>query len=166
MKGLENQTYLIAYIISNIVAVLMLLSAWKWPRVARLLFFALFAWACWVNWNIALYSPEDYQDFADLAVLPLYKDFIQGWFHRHTTEVLGAIATCQGLIAMAMLLKGTVYKIGVIGGMVFLLAIMPLGVGAAFPCTLIMAVALYLLLPHHDYLWKIEKNGNGNLQWQ
>ncbi|MBC7339277.1 MAG: hypothetical protein H5U04_05385 [Firmicutes bacterium] len=35
--------------------------------------------------------------------------------------------------------------LGVAGGIVFLLAIAPLGVGSAFPSTLLMAVALYLM---------------------
>ncbi len=165
MKGFENQTYLIAYIISNIVALILLLCAWKWPRVGRLLFFLLFAWAAWVNWALAVQTPQAYLDYADLTFSGWYKQFILGWFKDHTLLAVGFIATSQGLIALSLLQKGLVYKIGCIGGVVFLLAIMPFGVGAAFPCTLVMAAALYRLLRHgQDYIWKIEKHEK--LQWQ
>jgi hypothetical protein len=65
------------------------------------------------------------------------------------------IATAQALIAIALLLKGQVYKWGAAGGILFLLAIIPLGVGSAFPCSLIMATALALLFSRgHSYLWE------------
>jgi hypothetical protein len=54
-----------------------------------------------------------------------------------------------------MLSKGILFKIAVIGGIVFLVAIAPPGVGSGFPCTLIMAIAMYLLLRHSqmNYVW-------------
>ncbi|KAA5539950.1 hypothetical protein [Adhaeribacter rhizoryzae] len=154
MKGLENQTYLIAYLISNAVAILMLISAWRWPRVGRLMFLMLFAWACWINWKTVLSAPEVYLDYADLTLSDLYKKFITGWFSEHIQLVVGFIATCQGLIAVSMLLRGKVYTIGLIGGIIFLYAIIPFGVGSAFPATLIMALAMVVLSRGNpDYLW-------------
>jgi Domain of unknown function (DUF4342) len=54
-----------------------------------------------------------------------------------------------------MLLKGWVFRAGSIGAIIFLLAIAPLGVGAAFPCTVIVAISTWLLLRNKqiDYLW-------------
>jgi hypothetical protein len=133
----------------------MLWAAWKQVRIARLLFFLLFAWANWTNWKAALYTPEFYLGEADLSFFDFYKQFILGWFSHHTTEAVGFVATCQALIAVSMLLKGWVLKSGGIGAIIFLLAIAPLGVGSAFPCTLIMSVAMYRILrvPSADYLW-------------
>ena len=51
MKGLDNQLYLTLLVVSNIVAILQVIAAIKWPRVARLSFFLLFAWASWTNWT-------------------------------------------------------------------------------------------------------------------
>jgi len=65
---------------------------------------------------------------------------------------VGGIAICQGFIALAMLLKDGPFKLGCIGAMLFLIAILPLGIGAGFPCTAIMAVALFILF---------RKNGTG-----
>lgn len=155
MKGLDDTTYLVMYIISNAVALLMLLAAWKQHRILRLMFFLLFAWASWTNWTEAINTPQFYVDYADLSFWGLYRDFIHGWFSRHVPLTVGFIATSQALIAISMLLKGWILKIGAFGAIIFLLAIVPLGVGSAFPCTLIMAVAMWSLLREKqpDYLW-------------
>jgi len=155
MKGFENQTYLIAYIISNVVALILLWLAWKQPRAARLLFFLLFAWASWTNWITALHNPQFYIEYADLSFLRIYKQFIHGWFSRHITETVGFIATCQSLIALSMLFKGWILKIGAIAAIIFLLGIAPLGVGSAFPFSIIASFALSHILRNktNDYLW-------------
>jgi hypothetical protein len=145
MKGLENQTYLIGIIVSNILALVFLYCAVKWPRIARVLFFLLFTWACWMNWTISQRNPSAYLEYAGMAFSHLYREFITGWFSRNIAWVVGTIATCQGLIALAMLSKGLVFKLGCAAGIIFLLAIVPLGVGSGFPCTIIFAVALIIL---------------------
>ena len=153
MKTLQNETILIAYVISNASAIFILLSSIKWPRIGRLLFFALFAWASWANWKMALNNPQDYLSYADLTFLPIYKSFILGWFNDHVTPAVGCIATAQGLIAVSMWMKGWLYRLGIIGGITFLIAIIPLGVGAAFPCSLLLAVGLGFLKNQNTYLW-------------
>ena len=155
MKGLENNAYLIGLIISNAIAILFLVIAiWK-PKIARLLFFLLFSWACWMNWTISSKNPAAYMEYADLALLDLYRDFIKGWFSNHIPFFIGLIATCQGFIAISMLLKGWIYKLGIIGGIIFLLAILPLGVGSGFPCSLVAAIALLKLYNKgKQYSWQ------------
>jgi hypothetical protein len=159
MKGFENQTYLLAYIISNIVAILVLWAAWKQQRIARLMLFLLFAWASWTNWKTALGNPQFYIEYADLSFLSAYKQFIRGWFSRHVVEMVGFIATCQAMIAVSMLLRGKILKTGIIGAIIFLLAIAPLGVGSAFPFSIIVSFALYLIFRNRtsDYLWINQK---------
>jgi hypothetical protein len=39
MNGLDNKLYVTLLIISNLVAILQLIAAIKWPRIARLSFF-------------------------------------------------------------------------------------------------------------------------------
>ena len=163
MKGLENATYLVAYIISNLVAVLLLVLSLKQPRLTRLLFLALFIWASWTNWGTVLKQPAVYVDYADFAFLQVYKIFITGWFSEHIVFSVGFIATCQALIGISMMLKGWLYKAGIIGGCIFLIAIFPFGVGSAFPATLAMAAALGILYKQHGYyLW--EKGRQRSLQ--
>ena len=158
MKALENQAFLIAYIISNILAIIFFIAAFKWPRICRLLFFILFAWASWINWNMAINNPKDYLNYADLAFLEIYKTFILGWFSDHTQMAVGLIATGQALIAISLLLKGTIYRLGLIGGIMFLIAIIPLGIGSAFPCTLLLAISLGLMHNQDQYIWKHEES--------
>jgi hypothetical protein len=145
MNAFDNQVFFFANIISNILAVVVLIAAWKWKDVARVVFFLIFGMACWINWQTAIRTPEAYQTFAQVAVIPWYQEFIQGWFREHTQLLIGFIATSQGLIALALLYRGWVYKTAILGGTLFLLAVTPLGFGSAFPCTLILAIALLLL---------------------
>jgi hypothetical protein len=156
MKGLDNNIYLTLYIISNMVALIMFWAGWKNQRLLRLLLFLVFAWASWTNWNEALVAPQFYLDYADVTFSGLYQHFINGWFSTHITVTIGFIAICQALIALSMLLKGWIFKTGAIGAIIFLLAIAPLGFGSAFPCTLIMAASIWLLLRKKeiDYLWR------------
>ncbi len=155
MKGLENQDYLIGFIAFNVIALVFLLCAVRWPRIARVLFFLLFGWACWMNWTYSQNNPAAYQEYADLTFLGFYKSFINGWFSRNTEWVVGFIAACQGMIAASMLLKGWVFKLGCAGAIIFLLAIAPLGVGSVFPCTITFAIALFILSGKgREYLWR------------
>lgn len=155
MKALENNTYLVLYIISNVISLLILIASWKYYRISRVMFFIVFAWASWTNWNEAIVGPQFYLDYAGLTFSGLYRRFILGWFSSHITLAVGFIATCQALIAIAMLFKGWIFKTGAIGAIIFLLAIAPLGVGSAFPCTIILAAGMWLLLREKeiDYLW-------------
>jgi hypothetical protein len=159
MNGFNNPAYLTALVISNIVAIILLINAIHWPKIARLLFFLLFSWACWTNWRISQQNPALYLEYADLTPSSLYKTFINGWFSRHIQVVVGFIATCQGVIAVSMLLKGRVFKTGASAAILFLLAIMPLGVGSGFPSTIILAIAMYALLKReaNEYLWSYHK---------
>jgi hypothetical protein len=55
--------------------------------------------------------------------------------------------------------RGKLFRVTAAGAIVFFLAILPLCVGSGFPCTLIMAIAMYQLMRHAptSYLWVSEK---------
>ena len=154
MKALENQIFLVAYIISNALAIIFLVCSIIWPRVGRLLYVLLFAWASWANWNMAMNNPQDYLSYADLVFFPGYRSFILGWFSNHIQLSVGLIATAQGVIALLLAMKGFLYRVALIGGILFLVAIIPLGLGSAFPCTLILAIGLILLSSQDLWLWQ------------
>lgn len=156
MKGLDNQTYVILLVISNAIAILQLIAAVKWPRLARFSFFFLFAWASFTNWKTATHTPQFYLEYADLAWSNWYKNFINGWFADHIKPAIGFVATCQALIALSMLLKGWIFKLGAIGAIIFLLSILPFGVGSGFPCTAIMTVAMFILIKKYNntFAWQ------------
>jgi hypothetical protein len=156
MKGFENEIYRYLLLISNIAALLLLFVAVKWPRIARILFFLLFAWACWMNWTTALEKPQVYLDYADLTWSRFYYNFIRGWFAGHIQPVVIGIAICQGLIALSMLWNKWIFRTGAAGAILFLLSIIPFGVGSGFPATVIMAVAMIVILLKHcdGFLWQ------------
>ncbi len=156
MKGLENQLYTMMLILSNLVAILQLVTAVFWPRVARISFVLLFAWASWMNWRTVTSTPLAYLEYADFAWIKWYRDFINGWFSNNIIWVVGFIATCQGLIALSLVFKGLTYRAGSYAAILFFLSILPLGVGAGFPCTFIMSVSIFILLQkeHRRLLWE------------
>jgi hypothetical protein len=146
MKGLDNDTYLLMFIAANVIALGMLALAIYRPALGRLAFFLLFAWASWMNFKTSRQSPEVYLEYAELTWSDWYKSFINGWFARNTGTMVGIIAACQALIALSMWSRDRLFWTGAIGAVIFLLAIVPLGAGAGFPCTLILAIAMGLLI--------------------
>lgn len=143
---MDQQNIWIAYTASNLVAVLFVWAAFKRTKLARLLFFLLFTWACWVNYTTAHQTPEVYIEYADKSI-GLYARFINGWFKENITLFVSIIALGQALIAIGMLLKGVWVKFACLGAILFLMAIAPLGVYAAFPFSITMSVACY-------FVWK------------
>lgn len=142
------------YTISNIIGLAFLFIAYKWPRVARLMFVLLFGWASWFNYTTCHSTPEIYLNYADSSI-QWYSYFIKGWFSGHITLFVSLIAIGQGLIAAGLLLKGALVKWACIGIIVFLLGIAPLGINAAFPFSITVSIAAYLVMKKAstNYLW-------------
>ncbi len=156
MDFTDPKVIIVAYALSNLIALIVLWCSWKKPNIARLLFFLLFVWASWANSSTVLRTPEVYLEYADFTFLPFYKDFILGFFSRYIQPFVLSIAACQFLIGISMLLKGWVFKLGAIGGILFFVGIAPLGVGSAFPCSIIGALGLYLIYRANidGFLWR------------
>lgn len=152
MKGLDE--FLVPYILSQMVAIAMLITTIKSTKWARILFAVLFFWAFCINMYLGITNPDSYLGNAKFA-LPFYRDFINGWFSRYTHIIIPAIACGQLLIAMGMLLKGWWVKWACIGSIIFLLSISPLMVASAFPFSLIVSASALLIL----------KNDNRNFMW-
>ena len=144
MERLQDPLILLFAIASNAIALLLLGLSWWRPNAARIAFAVLFGWAAWYNASLAWNDPSVFHQFNDLAWIDAYKNFIDGPFHVHTQRWIAAIAFGQGLVALGLLVRGRVRRIAAFGGIVFLLAIAPLGVGSAFPASLVLALALGL----------------------
>jgi hypothetical protein len=157
MKELENPDYLLPYLFFNGLALIILFFSWKRPVIARLLLIGLFAWASWMNWTTAINDPKDYLNYSSHTFSSTYTDFINGWFSNHILLMVGTIATAQGMIAFGIALKGFLYRLACVGGIIFLLAIIPLGIGSGFPCTLIIALALVALTKENNFIWNNKK---------
>ncbi|WP_020597669.1 hypothetical protein [Spirosoma panaciterrae] len=143
MEALDT-TIVTVYIVVNSLSVLQWIASYRWPLAARIGFFILFLGAAIINTRTGLETPWLYQDFADYAI-PLYRRFIMGPFETMITPMVQSIAVGQLLIAASMFMEGNWFRAGCLGGIIFCLAITPLGFAAAFPATLLMATAFYQL---------------------
>ncbi|MEI9910955.1 MAG: hypothetical protein WDO71_15555 [Bacteroidota bacterium] len=148
--------YWMEVLISNIIAIIILLSCIYRPRIGRILFALLFVWAAFTNWSTSHSHPEFYLEYRKFALFDWYKDIINGFFARHIEGFVSIVAISQLLTGISMLLKGWLFRVGCIGGIIFLLSIAPLGVGSGFPCTIIMAAGLVLLLKKYNnsFVWQ------------
>jgi hypothetical protein len=148
MKTLDYFVAL-AYVVVNAFSVLQVVGSFRWPTITRLVFFLIFGIAAFVNTKTVLDTPWVYQSYADYAI-PVYSRFILGPFEGVITPMVLSIAVGQACIALSMFMKGAWFRAGCVGGMAFCLAIAPLGLGSAFPATLLLAYALYRLYRHED----------------
>lgn len=139
------EEYVTSYLITNAVSAGLIVTAIIWPRVSRGLFVFLFLAASLFNAYTVLTNPEVYQDYKEMAVLDVYKEFIAGFFSQYTKATVLAIAVGQLCIAALLLWAQNLRRLGIIGGCIFFVAITPLGVGSAFPSTLLMAAGLVLM---------------------
>jgi hypothetical protein len=157
MEALKE--WLIPYIISNIVFLLSIVAALRKPMWTRIFFAGFFLWAAYFNSTTAIQSPEIYLTYANLNALPAYSKFINEYFSEHIKMIVSTIAVGQFLIALGLILNKTWVKLACIGGIIFGLAIAPLGVGSGFPSTVFMAVAFFILLKKndHDFIWKLKQ---------
>ena len=153
MDGLQE--YFVPYLISQAASLIILIAAWKRTRWARWLFSVLFLWASATNMYIGLTNPDSYLDNARFAI-PLYQDFINGWFSHYNHIIIPLIAVGQFFISIGMLLHGWWVKLACFGSIIFLLSIAPLMVGAAFPFSITVSIASWLIFLNDDrnYIWK------------
>lgn len=152
VKGFDQ--FMIPYIISQVAGILILFIAWKRTRWARWLFALLFSWASATNMYLGLTDPEIYQEYAEMAI-PLYRNFIWGWFSHYDDILIPLIAIGQAFISVGILLKGAWVNLACIGIIIFLLSIAPLMVGAAFPFSITVSIAAFLVYKNDDknYAW-------------
>ena len=150
---------IIPWSISNGIALVILATAFRWTKLTRLLLFMVFAWACWLNYNTAHKTPDDYLIYATFTPFEMYHNFIVHWFKSNIVPTVTLISIGQGLIALGITLKGLVVQIACVGAILFFIAIAPLGVGSAFPATLIAAAATMLILKKDNlnYLWHFKR---------
>lgn len=133
------------YLASSALALALVGVAHIWPRLARGAFVLIFAAAAVANAILVTREPSLYVAGYAPSAVPLYRAFILGFFSQHTVLLVLLIALGQFVVALLLTRRGRVFHLGVLGGTGFLVAIAPLGMGSAFPATLIMAGALLLM---------------------
>ena len=142
-----TQDEIVGTVIFTFIGVALIIASLRRPDIARGFAGFGFIAAGIVNLMVAWTNPESYVEaYGPTAVLSVYEDFIEGVFARHTALFVSLIAIGQMVSGLLMWLRGNLAKLGLLGGIIFLLAIVPLGTGSAFPSPLLLAFALLILL--------------------
>lgn len=136
--------YWLPYVITNIVAILLIIICYKWPKIGKIAWGIIFILAGIFNIFTVIKDPQAYLGYRDNA-LGFYKFFIDGVFSSFTIFIVSLIGAGQILVGIFLLKKRKLFLLGILGGIIFLVAIAPLGIGSAFPSTLLMAISLVLL---------------------
>lgn len=142
----QTDQFLLPWFISNLCSLLVVYVCYRWKNAGRLIFGLIFLLAACINAWMAIYQPSAYLEYGKLAFLDFYKEFIYGFFARNTGMFVMLIALGQLAISIGFFMNGKLFRPAILGAGVFLLAIVPLGVGSAFPATLFLLVALYFIV--------------------
>jgi hypothetical protein len=136
--------YWFPYIITHVLTFVLIFLCYKWPKIGKAVWGIIFILAGIFNIFMVNKNPQAYLDYRAHAA-DFYKFFIDGVFSSFTIFIVSLIGTGQILVGIFLLRKGKLFLLGILGGIVFLIAIAPLGVGSVFPSTLLMASSLILL---------------------
>jgi hypothetical protein len=145
---LNFQDIWIPYTITNVSALLLIFICYKWPKVGKVAWGIIFILAGIFNIYTVISNPQAYIAYGQGAV-GLYQKFIYGLFSSYTSLIVSFIALGQILVGIFLFMKRTLFFGGILGGVIFLVAISPLGLGSAFPSTLLMSVSLVILYMRH-----------------
>lgn len=138
------QDYWLPYTVTHFITFSLIFICYKWPKIGKVAWGIVFILAGIFNIYTGISNPQAYVDYGQYAV-GLYQKFIYGLFSSYTSLFVSLIASGQILVGIFLLMKRTLLLFGIVGGIIFLLAISPLGIGSAFPSTLLMAISLVLL---------------------
>ncbi|MBP7496373.1 MAG: hypothetical protein KA792_01740 [Bacteroidales bacterium] len=138
---------LIPYIITNLFSIGLIYLAYKHPKACILSFAGIFFIAAIVNIILVFKDSDTYVNgFGPNAYFDFYKSFIYEEFKLRTQLYVLLIAIGQFLISIFLISRlWLIFNMGINGGIIFLLAIAPLGVGSAFPASILMAIAMIMM---------------------
>ena len=136
--------YLVPWIVSNLIGVLLLAVTYRKPQHARRAWGFLLAGPCCIaNAYVALTDSVGYQEYGVLAIPPMQR-FIYSRLFSRPEFIVVPIAICQFVIGIELLFGDSVRrrKVALTGIIVFFLGLTTLGVGSAFPSSLLYALTM------------------------
>jgi hypothetical protein len=139
------QEYLVPFIVTNVVSILLIYMSVKWTMTTKIVFAVIFFLAFVFNLYNVLNNTDSYLEFGKTSLLFFYRDFIFGDFRDNIILYIIIVAVFQLFLSFCLFTESILTEYGIIGGIIFLVLIAPLGIGSAFPSTLLMALALYIV---------------------
>lgn len=143
--------YLPNWAVSNLVGLLLLSMSFYIPSLSRKTWGFLMVLASAVNTYMMLTDPECYHDFGVLAVPPMQR-FIYSRYYARPELIVLPIAFCQFLIGVELFFDEKSYrfrKIALGSAITFFIGLVFLGVGSAFPSSLLYAFTMVKFWPKH-----------------
>ncbi len=140
------QEYFIPIFVSNLLAIVLMLLSYHFPRVLRVIWGAVFIIAGIINLITVYNNPLIYIEGFGPTAIPFYQEIIYGPFSEYPGFYITLISIGQIIIGGMIWSKKFWFILGCLGAVIFLLAIVPLGVGSAFPSTVFMALAIIFLM--------------------
>ena len=138
------QEYWLPFTVTHVITLSLIFFCYNWPKIGKVAWGIIFILAGIFNIYTGISNPQAYVDYGSQAV-DLYKKFIYGVLSSYTSLIVSLIALGQILVGIFLFMKRTLFLLGILGGIIFLVAISPLGIGSAFPSTLLMSISLVLL---------------------
>lgn len=151
--------YLLPWFISNMVGFAILWIAIPYPVLGRKIWGFLLVVASAVNTYQMLTNQYGYIEFGVLAIPPL-QSFIYSSFFSSPAHFVLPIALCQFLIGLILMYSQTTWllKASLTGAIFFFFGISFLGMGSAFPSSLVYASTMMICWPKrikYKYAWFI-----------
>ena len=144
--------YFVPWLISNLVGVVLLLVAVRVPKIARMSWGFLLILAALANAYVSLTDPIGYLEYGILAIPPMQRFIYSRFFSRPEFLVL-PIALCQGLIGIELLFdehSPHLQKVALASIIIFFFGLTTLGIGSAFPSSLLYAMTMKQCWPTED----------------
>ena len=160
----SDPNVLVPIVITNLIALGLFYVGWKWSKAGRIVFGIIFLGASLINGYLLFSQPGIYLSYGENALAQGYKTFIYGLFAEHLRVFLGLIVFGQFLISLGLLFIRKIFLPAILGAILFLLAILPLGIGSAFPSTLIMALSVWIIARKEMKRWDIAESRNQNFK--
>ncbi|MFW6101762.1 MAG: hypothetical protein ACOC90_10285 [Bacteroidota bacterium] len=143
---MNYEQFMLPVILANLLAVVIMLLSYNFPRFMRFIWGLIFIIAGIVNLITVVNEPGVYVDAFGPAAIDFYKEIIYGPFNKQPGVYVALIAGGQILIGSLIWFSGFWYYLGLTGGLIFFLAIAPLGAGSAFPSTVFLAIGLIFMM--------------------
>jgi hypothetical protein len=137
--------FMIAYIITNVLSIVLIIICIKWQKTGKYLFAVIFLLAGIFNFYNVSTNSGSYMEFGKLTPVWFYRDFIYGDFKVHEMIYIIIISVLQLFISVCLFTESPLLGAGLKGGIIFFILISPLGLGSAFPASLFLAIAMYIL---------------------
>jgi hypothetical protein len=147
--------YMLPWFISNMIGLVLLWISIKAPRGARKVWGFLMILASFANTLVVMTDPNNYHEYGVLSIPP-YQHIIYSKVFANPALLVFPIAMCQNIIGFVLMLSNDEtttpaatwrLKAAMTGLMIFFFGIAPLGIGSAFPATLIYATTMMLCWP-------------------